>query len=317
MSEIGASSAIDQPDGKSTSEGLTAGSIMRRAREAAGISVEILAVSLKIPAKKLEALESDGLHTIHDAVFVRALASGVCRHLKLDPAPVLAKLPQNETPRISKDERGINQPFRASGDSSGGGFMRLVTTPQTLFVAVLVAGIAAMLWLPEHATFDLGASTNSKATKEAERVLPVSPPLVGESVPVGAPSTRVSEPLADMVPTGSQGIRTAASMPTPALVASAPPLAAAVTSEGGIPIVTAPHLLVFKAKATSWIQVLDVKGVVLVSKAISAGDVLETNGTTPLSVVVGRADAVVVEVRGNVFNLDSVARENVARFEVK
>ena len=37
--------------------GLTAGSILRSAREAAGLHVAALAVAIKIPVKKLEALE--------------------------------------------------------------------------------------------------------------------------------------------------------------------------------------------------------------------------------------------------------------------
>ena len=38
---------------------------------------------------------------------------------------------------------------------------------------------------------------------------------------------------------------------------------------------------------------------------------------TPLSIVVGRVDATDVEVRGQPFSLVSVAKDNVARFEVK
>jgi cytoskeleton protein RodZ len=37
----------------------------------------------------------------------------------------------------------------------------------------------------------------------------------------------------------------------------------------------------------------------------------------PLAVVVGRADAIEVQVRGLAFDLTSVAKDNVARFEVK
>ncbi|WP_457306933.1 helix-turn-helix domain-containing protein, partial [Polaromonas sp. P5_E6] len=37
----------------------TAGTLLREAREAAGIHIAALAVSLKVPVKKLEALELD------------------------------------------------------------------------------------------------------------------------------------------------------------------------------------------------------------------------------------------------------------------
>jgi cytoskeletal protein RodZ len=59
--------------------------MLRDARHAAGIHIEALAVALKVPVSKLEALEADNYQVLPDAVFVRALASSVCRSLKIDP----------------------------------------------------------------------------------------------------------------------------------------------------------------------------------------------------------------------------------------
>lgn len=44
-----------------------------------------LAVALKVPVRKLEALEIGELASLSGPVFVRALASSVCRHIKMDP----------------------------------------------------------------------------------------------------------------------------------------------------------------------------------------------------------------------------------------
>ena len=59
----------------------SAGTMLREAREAVGLHVGALAVSLKVPVKKLEALEADDLEQLPDAVFARALAATVCRTL--------------------------------------------------------------------------------------------------------------------------------------------------------------------------------------------------------------------------------------------
>ena len=45
--------------------------------------------SLKVPVRKLEALEDDRYDLLPDACSSRALASSVCRTLKIDPQPVL------------------------------------------------------------------------------------------------------------------------------------------------------------------------------------------------------------------------------------
>src|SRR5687767_15686536 len=105
--------------GRSMSDdGITAGVLLRRAREAAGLHVAALAVALKVPVRKLEALEEDRYDLLTDAVFVRALASSVCRTLKIDPQPVLDRLPQTTVPRLARDVDSINAPFRAPNDGA-------------------------------------------------------------------------------------------------------------------------------------------------------------------------------------------------------
>ena len=63
---------------------VTAGGLLREARQAAGLHIAALAVALKVPVSKLEALEADDYAKLTDTVFVRALASSVCRALKAD-----------------------------------------------------------------------------------------------------------------------------------------------------------------------------------------------------------------------------------------
>ena len=74
------------------------GALLKNARQASGLHIAALAVTLKVPVKKLEALESDRLDLLADAVFVRALAASVCRTLKVDATPILALLPATSSP---------------------------------------------------------------------------------------------------------------------------------------------------------------------------------------------------------------------------
>jgi cytoskeleton protein RodZ len=50
---------------------------------------------------------------------------------------------------------------------------------------------------------------------------------------------------------------------------------------------------------------------------LNAGESVAVSGTLPLSVIVGRADAIDVQVRGQAFELRPLAKDNVARFQVK
>lgn len=108
--------------GRSMSEvveatGVTAGGLLREARQASGMHIAALAVALKVPVSKLEALEADNYGALPDTVFVRALASSMCRTLKLDPAPILALLPQSQSPRLATDSAGLNAPVKGGGEA--------------------------------------------------------------------------------------------------------------------------------------------------------------------------------------------------------
>jgi len=83
------------------------------------------------------------------------------------------------------------------------------------------------------------------------------------------------------------------------------------------PVSAEPQVLELKSKGVSWVEVNDADGVSLLRKLTAAGEVLQVSGKLPLSVVLGRADQLDVAVRGRPFDVSGVARENVARFEVK
>ena len=76
-------------------------------------------------------------------------------------------------------------------------------------------------------------------------------------------------------------------------------------------------IVVFSAKSESWVEVTDSNGQVVLRRILNAGEVVGVTGALPLAAIVGRADAIAVQVHGKVFDLSAVAKDNVARFEVK
>lgn len=296
-------------------EVLTAGAILRNAREAAGLHVAALAVSMRVPVKKLEALEADRLDLLPDAVFVRALASSVCRALKIDAAPVLQKLPQSDIPRLNMDERGINAPFRLPGESTGRSLPAIFAKPRVLVVLVLVIGALVLTFFPDVQRSEAPVEVVQLKDRAPVEPAPVNVPLLQGGVAADAAAPVAASPVA-VVPAAE----VVQSQPAPAPAAVTAPSAAPVVAPDGNRAISsgaATGLVVLKARGSSWVQVADAKGVVLLSKVLTAGEVIGTSGALPLSVVIGRADVTDVEIRGKVFNLEGIARENVARFEVK
>jgi cytoskeleton protein RodZ len=284
------------------SDGVTAGTLLRRAREAAGLHVAALAVSLKVPVRKLEALEQDRYDLMPDAVFVRGLASSVCRTLKIDPQPVLERLPQTAVPRLVQDSDGLNQPFRAASDSAAPPWLERVRQPVPLIVAALLFGALALLLVPSARKDDQPAPSSAPAAVAtparamSETTLPAEPAAPSRQAPVNNAVPAVVAPAL-------QSVASAAGAP-----AQAAPNVAAAGSSG---------LIVIRARADSWVEVTDAKGVVAVRKILAPEETVGASGALPLRVTVGRADATEVQVRGKPYDMRPVSRDNVARFEVK
>ncbi|MCU0956311.1 MAG: helix-turn-helix domain-containing protein [Hydrogenophaga sp.] len=93
--------------------------LLQQAREQAGLHIAALAAALKVPVRKLEALEAGRYDELPDLTFARALASSACRQLRMDPAPVLAQIPQGKRPVLGVvSEEALNTPFRPAREGA-------------------------------------------------------------------------------------------------------------------------------------------------------------------------------------------------------
>lgn len=302
MSEAseGSPVAVEQAAGPS------AGTLVRQAREAAGLQVDALAVALKVTVKQIEALEADRWDLLPDAVFARALAASICRNLRIDPAPVLARLPQ-AAPRLSPRGAGLNEPFRTSNHGSGPDIGAYLSRPVVLGVLALMLGALVLVLLPvpkDAASDEVSAQGAPAAAPAAPASAVAGVQLLSEVVPAPAASAPVvagpvSAPVATPAPA------------SPPVVSVAPAAAASAVAA------SADGVLSFSASADSWIKVTDARGAVVLSRLLKPGESAGASGALPLSVVVGRADATRVQLRGRPMDLGPLTRENIARFEVK
>jgi len=300
---------------------LTAGAMLRRAREASGLHIAALAVSMKVPVKKLEALEADQIDLLLDVVFARALASSMCRALKIDPTPVLEKLPQNSLPKLYSIEQGINTPFHVPGQRSGLSVPAFLAKPGVLLVLALLLGVFILAIFPDIQIGSPSPESDRKTSVESTVPMPevVAPPSfeVPQAVTAEPASAVPVGPASSVVPAaqGSGGLGAdVVKMPQIISDSTGKSAGSGITSETGSVL---QKVVFFKANAPSWLEVTDAKGVVQIRRTLSAGESVGATGALPLSIVIGRAEAVEVEVRGKVFSLANIAKDNVARFEVK
>ncbi len=310
--------------------GTTAGTLLREARQAAGVHVAALAVALKVPVQKLEALEADRYDVFTDVVFLRALASSVCRTLKVDAAPVLALLPMGAAPRLSVDH-GINASFKDGSARVSGSGGSAVSRSVIAVVLVLLLGALAMVFVPrglerQSSSADKAAVASAPAAPAATEPAEAAPSAPAASSAVvsaaqpqqpSAPAAIAAAPAPAPAPATPAPATPATATAVPAPAAAAAVAAPAAAALPGAEPVAAGDVLVITASAPSWVQVRSLSGGGTTQKMLAAGDRLVAAGSPPWAVVVGKADATTVTVRGKPMDLVSIARENVARFEVK
>ncbi|WP_353178685.1 RodZ domain-containing protein [Delftia acidovorans] len=327
MSEVLAVHDEAGTQGENAQTSMTAGTLLRQAREAAGLSLAGLAAALKVPAPKLEALEADDYAAFQDHVFMRALAQSVCRTLRMDSASVLALLPRTQLKSLADDRGSINatfkeRSFKATGTSLG---RENGSRKVAIIVLLLLAAAAAVYFLPKHegdaeepqagasdaAALVQPAGTVSEPVAAQEPVAPAATTpadVPAASAPASVPAT--SAPAAAAVPAP-------ASTTTPAAPAADAPAEGAAATSAATAAQTPGGVLVMKANAQSWVQVKDSSGRVVLQKTLAAGESIGAEGALPLSVIIGNASGTEVRVRGELLEVAKTTRDNVARFEVK
>jgi cytoskeleton protein RodZ len=295
---------------------------LREAREAAGLHIAALAAALKVPVRKLEALEAGRYGELPDLTFARALASSACRHLKVDPAPVLEQIPLNPVPALAERDSALNAPFKPATESPAASPLSWLSRPAMLGAIALLLATLVIVFLPRQAS--------APASEPAAVV--ITPAPVAPGAPLfqpGAPAESAGEgaPGAPATP-GSEAVTTApaaapAPMPateTPVPAAPAPVPAAAATpvaaADAGAPPASGAVLSLL-ATQESWVEVVNGTGTVVLQRLLQAGERVEFSAAPPYGVVLGNAGVVQVSVRGRPFNATAIARNNVARFEAR
>lgn len=291
----------------------SAGAILRAAREKQGLHIAALAAAIKVSPRKLDALENDRWQELPDATFVRALAQTVCRTLKIDARPVLDKLPAPTPVALERHDSGLNEPFRDRPGREEPGLAASAVKPMVWAAAVLMVAAALVYFLP--------AGLFSSSPKPAATTPSVStmPPPLAASAPALA-SASGAEPVVLAASAGSSGASGAAASavvaaPPPGgeTVFSAPP---AVAAASGVETPVANRLLQLRTSEASWIEVRDAKGVLLLSRTVLPSESVGLDGQLPIRLTIGNASATQLQFRGQLVDLVSRTRDNVARVEL-
>jgi cytoskeleton protein RodZ len=286
------------------------GTLLRQARERAGLGAEDLAGQLKLSKATLEALERDDFAALTEPVYVRGYYRKIAKVLGVPEAELVAAYnarsqPATTTPSMRRIPLAGGVAAGASRQSRGQGIWLAVVG--IILLVVLAFALTdrqaprRLAGIPAPAQTAPDASTGSLAPA----VTPASesaPAPNGSAPGAAAGSTEPTAPPPD----------TPAPAPAPAATSAAPPATPAVTPPA------IPNQLVLEFREASFVRVEDSRARTLAIGLVRGGERQALDGQPPYTVFLGNAQNVGVFFGGAPVDFSAhINRQNdTARFTV-
>ena len=270
------------------------GAVLRAAREAEGISVGDMAVQCRLAVTQIRALEEERLENLPEPVYVRAFIRGYAHALKIDPAPLVDDYMMRCGRRGAAVEVGQLPNRSPSREAVFHEPPKNRTLKAVLFV-VLAALVGGGIWAVYTDQF---ASLHTSS--EAQKVESGANEAKETKTPAAEPAERAAAP-SDAAPESQPA------QPSAPAAAQAQPAAAPVL-----------HKVEFRLGAgASWVQVIAPNGRNVVASEMRPQSVQAYEIPKGSRFTIGNAGVVSLTIDGEVYPLDGVVRNGIARFTIE
>lgn len=289
------------------------GFLLRRTREAKGLSIGDIAQALKFSPRQLEAIEADDHAGLPGTTFVRGAIRSYARYLKLDPIPLLALLDAT-APAALPDVRPPQNMGTAMSDRGG----RLISPLFILSFLLLLLTALIGAWHYLGGVLSIPPSEPATAVSPVEAPQPVvSPPALVEPTPVENPPAQVAPAPVPASPAAAPAAPTAASPQSgsPQPPSSSAPAVAPVAPAAPAPAVSqaGTRQLVFLFAARSWVELRDASNQVIFTGEQMPGSRQAITGRPPFQLIIGNAAKVELTDGERKVDLRPYTRAEVAR----
>lgn len=261
------------------------GARLRQAREAAGLTLEEVGQTLRMPVQVVKSLEAEQWDRLGAPVFVRGQLKSYARLLKVDLGEVLDQsrigpvvppqlVSHTHTPRARRIAESLGR--------------------RALYVGI-TAVLAVPVWFATRGHFDGTALAPSTASLD---VIPAAVPVAGADAPA-TPAANASAPAAAPATPSAPYLASLTPVPRPNAATAAP--AGAMT---------------LQFKGDSWVDIAAPDGSTVEKALVKSGETRTFSPGQVARMVLGNASAVEVQQAGTIVDLSPYRRANVARFTV-
>lgn len=272
-------------------EAASVGQTLRGAREAQGITLDDVALRLRLMHRQIEAMETDDFESLGQPVFARGFVRNYARLLGLQPDPLLEHMggAPAESAAVTQAEPQVGRSW--------------LTSPWLILfmlgvLAVVAVPVSLYLWLNSEAD----ETQQAGPVAMESRVAAVAKPAAA-SLSVAMPAEASPEPAAPVESTPSAETTEA---PTTDPVESAAPAS---------PQIRGVVHLEFNEEA--WVEVKDATGSLVHRQLDTAGSSVDIHGQPPFEMVIGNAAQVRMTYNGRPIDLKPFTAVTVARFTLE
>jgi len=265
--------------------------MLRDAREAQNVTLEDAAQRLRLMHRQVKAMEQDDFESLGQPVFARGFVRNYARLLGLAPESLLSRMDG------APAEPATVALAEASPPHSW------LTSP---WLILSLVGLLLVVAVPVALYVWLNSGGEEGASAQAPSVMPLPPPSpAAAAAPVTPPvAASLAPPSAVVPPAASEaGV---ASPPAANVPATTEP---AADAEGSV--------LHLEFGDTSWTEIKDAGGRMLLRQLNPAGSSADVRGQPPFDVVIGNASQVQVTYNGRPIDLKPFTDTTVARFTLE
>lgn len=297
------------------------GAVLRAAREAEGISVGDMAVQCRLAVTQIRALEEERLENLPEPVYVRAFIRGYAHALKIDPAPLVDDYMMRCGRRGAAVEVGQLPNRSPSREAVFHEPPKNRTLKAVLFVvlAALVGGGIWAVYTDQFASLHTSSEAQkveSGANEAKETKTPAAEPAERAAAPSdAAPETQPAQPSAPAAAQAQPAAAAPAAQPAPSAAPAQPAPAASAQPPVAAPVL---HKVEFRLGAgASWVQVIAPNGRNVVASEMRPQSVQAYEIPKGSRFTIGNAGVVSLTIDGEVYPLDGVVRNGIARFTIE
>lgn len=274
------------------------GEMLRKAREAQGLTPAELACQLNLDVRLIEALEAENLAALPASVYVRGYLRRLALNLALDEGALL-RAHQRLAGTTEPAPLRVTPPIETMKPSPEGG-RRWPWLAAGLVLGVVALGFYGATLLPES-----WVESIAKPSFESSE-----PPAVAATTTIPVPAPAPSIPPPTEPPPPPEPTAAGHGAPAPVVGEVITPAPSPPVSEPSSPL----GLELRIDKAESWVQIKDAAGKVLFEGILKPGSTRRLDGARPFQVVIGRAEAVTLHLDGKAVDLAPYGRPNGKAF---